>query len=354
MRLRGGAADAAAAAPSASAVLHARMLILLSGVIYGTYPVLLRALQYVGGEPFPAVFVTFVRYQFLTLFALIAKGITALRSSGGDGAEAASTAADGPSHSSTGLKTWLAAAELATYTVINALTATWGIARVSAVTSEILSATTHVFVPLQTLALVGNASFGRNTGLGCLLAFVAALLSCLADSAGSGAAASASVDWLGNGAVVLSSFVFGLQKVRTQVLLRDLDPARVNSSRMICMGAFSIVVLLADVLAGGGSRVTLGRLHHTVPLQWAILALSVFLSAYVASNMQFTALKTISAANSQPFQALQPLFAAGWSTALLSEPITRGNMIGGVIMMGSTLLACADKTGPGEDKKKSA
>ena len=87
-------------------------------------------------------------------------------------------------------------------------------------------------------------------------------------------------------------------------------------------------------------------------MQWIILASGVFLSAFVASNLQFAALRVISAANSQPFSALQPLFAAGWSMLLLSEPITKGAMVGGVMMIGATLLACTDKTGDEAKKKK--
>ena len=42
MRLRGGGANVKQPAPDAAAVTHARLLILLSGAIYGTYPVFLR------------------------------------------------------------------------------------------------------------------------------------------------------------------------------------------------------------------------------------------------------------------------------------------------------------------------
>ena len=47
----------------------------------------------VGGEPLPSAFVTFVRYQFLTLFAFIAKGLTALKNGGSSAAATSSPAA---------------------------------------------------------------------------------------------------------------------------------------------------------------------------------------------------------------------------------------------------------------------
>ena len=332
-RLRGGAEAKAVVAPDAAAVNTARALILLSGAIYGTYPVLIRALQFVDGEPLPAAFLTFARYQFLMAMAFALKGWRALQGTKAT-APVAQTKREAPSP-------WGAALELAALTVITTILSVWGVGRISAVTSEILASTVHVFVPLQTLVMVGGASFGRNTWLGYILAFVAAVVSCLADSAGA-ASGAGGTDWLGNGAVVLSTFIFGVLRVRTQLHLRTHDSETLNTSRMVCMGLLSCVTLLIDVASGGESRTTLGRLGHIVPMQWLLIALGVFLSAFVASSLAFAALKTISAANAQPFSALQPLFAAGWSMLLLSEPITRGALIGGGMMIGATLLACTD------------
>lgn len=339
LRLRGGGEARAAAAPDAAAVTRARALILLSGVIYGTYPVLIRALQFVGGEPLPAAFLTFARYQSLMLMAFTLKGMRALQGDSGGAKKS-----DGPNP-------WGAGFQLATFTVTATLLSVWGVSRITAVTSEILSSTIHVFVPLLTLAMVGGTSFGLNTWLGCTVAFIAAIVSCLADGVG-GASGGASTDWLGNGAVVLSTFIFAAQKVRTQILLRTHEAEALNSARMVGMGVLSVVTLLMDVAAGGASRVTLGRIGFITPMQWFLIALGVFLSAFVGSTLQFAAMKTISAANAQPLLALQPLFAAGWSMLLLSEPITKGAIIGGLMMICATLLACADKTASDDKKGK--
>ena len=80
-------------------------------------------------------------------------------------------------------------------------------------------------------------------------------------------------------------------------------------------------------------------------MQWVLMALSVFLSAFVASSLQFSAMRVIPAANAQPFSALQPVFCAVWSVLILHEALTRGAVIGGALMIGATLLACADKRG---------
>jgi len=347
LRLRGGAGSMAASPASTSLTpFAARVLILLSGVLYGTYPVLLRALRAVGGEPLPPAFVTFARYQLLLLMSVAQRGLRAIKDGGKNGEPVAAAQSAKPS---AGL--WLAALELASYTTINAYVNIWALTRVSAVTNEILSSTIHVFVPLLSIMVLPDASFGLNTWLGCVLAFAAAVISCLADAVQPSGGAAIGVDWLGNGAVVLATAVFALQKVRTQQRLRTYAAAEINTARMVWMGVLGFVPLLADLAAGGPSRTTLTRLGHIIPMQWLFLALSVFLSAFIASSMQFAALKVISAANAQPFSALQPLFAAGWSTLLLSEPITKGAMFGGAMMIVATLLACTDTSGADKEKK---
>jgi len=114
--------------------------------------------------------------------------------------------------------------------------------------------------------------------------------------------------------------------------------------------ALSLLLLALDVLCGGGSAKMMGRLGHVLPMQWALMALSVFLSAFVASSLSFAALKVIPAANAQPFAALQPLFCAMWSTLLLSEPISKGALLGGVLMIGATLAASMDGRVAKKDK----
>lgn len=357
LRFRGGAANApptiTAAAPRqkegaavpAISPTQARVLLLLAGCIYGTYPVLLRALNAVGGEPLPAVFVTAARYQFLAVFALIDRLWRAAQQRPSAVALKDAGAASAPAHSAAepAVPLSLAAIELAAYTVCGTLLSIYGIELVTAVTSEILSSTIHMFVPLQTLALVGGASFGAPTWAGCLIAFCAAIFSCVLDGSQSGGGGGGGGGHaLGAAATIASSFLYGLSRVRASSLLRGHEPAALNARRMTYMGLLSVVVLLIDVSLGGPSAYTLRRVAHILPAQWALLVLSVFSSAFVASSLQFKALKVLPAANAQPFFALQPLFAALWSQLLLSEPITRGALLGSTLMIGATLLACTD------------
>jgi len=330
----------AAATPSPVSVPTARLLLVVAAAIYGTYSVLLRGLTVVGGEPLPSVFVAFVRYQFLTCFAAMLRGYRTLQtrrklpvnaSSKSTGANTAATADD--------RRLWLAATELAAYTVATSLLSIFGLARVPAFTSEILSSTLHLFVPLLTLLLVGRADFGARTWAGCALAFAAALLTTLYEGGGGGGGGGSLI---GQASLIASAFFFGIFKVRTQVHLRTHSPERLNTARMVAMGALSFVPLLVDLGLGGDSRRTLTRLHKVLPAQWCLMALSVFLSAFVASSLQFAACEVIPAANAQPFSALQPPFAALWSLLLLAEPISMGSIFGGALMLIATVLACTD------------
>jgi drug/metabolite transporter (DMT)-like permease len=316
-------------------------MLVIAGAIYGTYPVLLRALKSVGGEPLPAVFVSFVRYQFLTLFAFSLRAVRAVQQKRDDKSGGVTAKKSGSSTTTaTSRRLWIAAAELAAHTVVASLLGIYGVSRVPAVTSEILSSMVNLFVPLQTLVLVGGSSLGVTTWLGCAIAFCAALISCLSDADGGAVGGG---DLVGQAALVGAAFAFGMSRVRAQVHLREHPTEALNTARMLSMGGLSFLVLLADVALGGASRRTLTRLGHVVPAQWALMALSVFLSAFVAASLSFSALSVISAANAQPFAALQPVFVALWSMLLLSEPISRGAIIGGTMMIGATLLACTDK-----------
>jgi drug/metabolite transporter (DMT)-like permease len=85
------------------------------------------------------------------------------------------------------------------------------------------------------------------------------------------------------------------------------------------------------------------------------MALSVFLSAFVAAGFQYEAQAVIPAANAQPFLALQPIFSAAWAYVLLGEPVAPSALAGGVVQIGGALIASNDDTvraAGGEKKPK--
>jgi hypothetical protein len=125
--MRGGGGSEA----SAAAATRAKMLLLASNAGFGSYSVLLRALSEVkGAEPLGTVFICFVRYSFLFLFASVTRY---LRSA--NARRRPSTAFPTPVRPGASL----AAFELAFYSVGNSLLSVWGTRRVTSAMSEIFA-----------------------------------------------------------------------------------------------------------------------------------------------------------------------------------------------------------------------
>ena len=72
------------------------------------------------------------------------------------------------------------------------------------------------------------------------------------------------------------------------------------------------------------------------------MAMSVFLSAFVAAGFQYEAQAVIPAANAQPFLALQPIFTAVWAWMLLAEPVAPAALLGGFVQIGGAVIASTD------------
>jgi len=329
IRLRGGAAPDAA---SAAAVARAKGLLLVANAGFGSYSVILRALSMVpGAEPLGTVFITFVRYSFLFLFASVTRHLRAVQARRRPPKVPAGPEAPGAN---------LAAFELAVYSVASALLSIWGTVRVTAAMSEIFASTDHVFVPLVSV-LLGAGGFGRRTWGACVMAFGAAVLTAVIDAVRGGAGGDSS--FAGAAALVASAWVDSIYRVRTTAYLRTHAAGRLNLARMLWMGGLSALALLADVAAGGPSAATLRRVGNVKPAQWALMASGVFISGFFSASLQFEAMRTISAAKSQPFAALQPLFAGIFGFFALRESVSLGTMLGGLLMVGAALVACGDE-----------
>ena len=79
LRLRGGG-GASATSASAAELARARLMLLVANAGFGSYSVLLRAVAAVpGAEPLGTLFITFVRYSFLCLFATATRSLRAVQ-----------------------------------------------------------------------------------------------------------------------------------------------------------------------------------------------------------------------------------------------------------------------------------
>ena len=138
----------------------AKGFLLLANACDGTYSVVLHGLEKIPhAEPLGVVFVTFVRYMFLFLFASLTRLLGMLqlawRQKRAKETEAVAELAPG---------LFYAASEIAFYLVCCAYLSVWGTTRVGAAMSEIFASTDHVFVPILSIAL-NIGSLGGRTAL---------------------------------------------------------------------------------------------------------------------------------------------------------------------------------------------
>jgi drug/metabolite transporter (DMT)-like permease len=109
----------------------------------------------------------------------------------------------------------------------------------------------------------------------------------------------------------------------------------------------ALVTAYAGAEGNGGGAAGGGANGASMLGQLALIGYAFFFSLQrvrtLASSLMFNAYTVISAANAQPFTALQMPFAALWSLLLIKEPISISAIAGGSLMLVATLLACTDK-----------
>ena len=136
---------------SAAAVARARSLLVLSNAGYGSYAVIIKALNMQGGEPLGAVFITCVRYNILALIALTFGGLRQLEARLRAGSSERSKKTKEKQAISGALL--LASFELSCYVVPCMFFSIYGTSRMPAMMSEIFAGTDHVSARLLSLSL---------------------------------------------------------------------------------------------------------------------------------------------------------------------------------------------------------
>ena len=339
-------------------------MLLAAGAVWGTYPVVLRALYAAPGPSLPPIFIVAVRFQLTSLIFTAFKGLSGRLARDGDTDEATATESarlEPPTPSRQRRRTATvaasvteaaplpaglqrAAAELAVLGLIGNFLSVFGLSQVAGVLAETLLGCVHIFVPLLTVALGGSAAVGLRTWQACAVSFIAVLVASGAVGGGAvgGGVAATSV---GLAALVGAAGLYSLARVRTQhhVGVSKLHSLDLNRQRVCNMGILATLALAGDALRfDGASRAILAALPLITPTQWALIVLSCIASGFLGSSLQYQGLKTLPAASSQPFFALQPLFACVWTWLFLSEPIAPSYLTGGALMVGGALLASTD------------
>lgn len=317
-------------------VCRARLLLLLAAILFGTYSVLMRLLFSAAGEPLPVIAVTCIRFSVIAAYSALlfaGKAAVARCRSACVGASAARAGAN-----------WrlllLASAELAFYDLAGNLFSTYGLTQTDAIESELLLSTVSLFVPL--LALLAGHSAGARTWLGCVLAFLGVVATAaLCHGAALRRRLASSEGMAGPAELVLAAASYALGRVRLMAHLeKSVDAEQLVFGRVLGMVLGSALVVAADV-ARGGPTADLDFAYVT-RRQWTLLLLSCLLSGFLGCLAQFRGQTTLGAASAQPLLALQPVFAACWAAALLSEPLSPWLALGGGLILLGALLATMD------------
>lgn len=335
----------------------ARGLLLAAGAVWGTYPVVLRALYQANGPALPPLFVVAARFQITSVLFLVSTFARRYRNrspSPNDsiprrrrsGAAHIHAEADPSVVERRGL--CRAAVELSVIGFCGNLMSVWGLSKVSALTSEVLLGMVHVFVPLLSVVVGGVGAVGLQTWQACSLSFAAVLIAATGGGgAGAGVAGVAAAGRMhGLASLLGASALYALGRVRCQhhIAVRRLDSFSLNALRVGGMGVLATLTLAADALRNplGPSRAICSSLSLVSPAQWLLILVSCLASGFIGSSLQYRAQQTLSAAASQPFFAIQPLFACFWSFLFLSEPIAPSMLAAGTLMIGGALLASTE------------
>ena len=339
-------------------IVRARAMLLGAGAIWGTYPVVLRALYAAPGPTLPPLFIVAVRFQLTSLLFAAANSGSQFLASRGQPPQAYGGSLPFPPRQRTAAvrcscekcevvpsrQLRRAGAELACVGLVGNFLSVWGISKVAATLAETLLGCVHIFVPLLSVAMGGWCAVGLRTWQACALSFLAVCVAAVGSS-GVVLGVSGASHYLGLAALVGAAGLYSLARVRTSVHVgvRRIDPQALNRQRMGSMGGLATGALVTDaVVHAGPSRVILSSLFLITPMQWALILTSCVASGFLGSSLQFQAQKVVPAASSQPFFALQPLFACGWTWLFLSEPIAPSMLTSGAMMVGGALLASTD------------
>ena len=320
--LRGGATPV-------NDVIRAKVLLLIANACDGTYTVTMRGIgSAANAEPLGFVFITFVRYGILCLFACITRFVHQLQGK-----------QNGKHDTTNGLAqdtqgAWQAASELALYNICCGYTCSWGTLRVAAAMSEIFQATEHIFVILIS-CMLGTGTAGHRTRLATALVLCGTCLTAFIDGKHNGVPGitlGADGIWAA-AAIVVSALFSSTYRVRTTVHLKRYTVQALQVRRMTMIGIFAFVGLLVDIALKGESAKTVQRISHIKPGQWGCMAGGVFITSVISSTMQYEALRTLSAVEAQPYSAVQPVFAAIFAWIALGETVSLGTYLGGLLIV---------------------
>jgi drug/metabolite transporter (DMT)-like permease len=208
--------------------------------------------------------------------------------------------------------------------VTNQVTFVYALRFTTAATVALLMGTLPIFVAILSRALGLEQRLGRRFWVASLVSFAGVALV----AAGSGGGLSANLR--GDALAVAASLTWGAYSVAITVLMRRHSPFRVSA---IILPATALIL---GVIGAG----QLGSQDWSLsPLVWAAFAFAVVGPLFLTNVTWFTALERVGPARATLFTNLQPFIAALAALVILSEPIDRAQIAGGVAIAAGIVLA---------------
>ena len=259
---------------------------------------------------------------------------------------------------------WPAAVELGFWATAGAQLNTAALSQIGVVRGTILLATINILTPTLS-AIIGTSEAQRRvaprTWLACALA-LASTIYALSDDLSAASTTLATrllpVEYLPGDEMALgAACCYATGQVRLSSLLQQQTedtgraqfmPERLAAARLQTQAACSLLFLpLAGgvplaAASGGDVAMLLSSASewssHISPTQVGLLCLSASV-AVVGLLLQYEGQKVVPASEAQPIYASSPVLSALWAYAVLSEPITSSEAVGGLGIGGAALLA---------------
>jgi len=206
---------------------------------------------------------------------------------------------------------------------LNQLAFSYAIKLTTATTVALLFGTLPVLTGIFAYAL-GIERFGSRFWVAAVLAFVGAALVAV----GSGGSLSSQLwgDLLG----LLASVTWAWYTVAVSPLLQRYSTLRI-SSLAFAIGTVPLLIV--------GSQQLLTQDYSFSPSIWLLLAFAVLGPLVAANLLWFGAISRVGPSRASVFANLQPFLAAFFSLLILSESMTRVQIVGGIAIAGGILLS---------------
>ena len=137
------------------------------------------------------------------------------------------------------------------------------------------------------------------------------------------------VDMLGVGLVICAVLLFSSQLVITQSLVRKHDPQTLTRYVMTVM--FVVVVVYWWFVDG--------NLQMPTALQWIYIALLGAIATFAARLLLYAAVQRVGSGQMALLMPLETLLSLTWSVLFLNERLSAIQWVGGLLILGSAVLA---------------